>query len=154
MEHGKDSGISVVDNTITQLRRYNKDPIKVRFHPGDKKRKEHIGKLKRLRVPNLEVSTEQDIRNDFRKAKAVITYNSSPGVAAAIEGKPVIVLDPFNSQAAPVSHHSIKDIVNLQEFDREKWIQQIAQMHWTLEELKSGEAWSHMKNWAVLGDKK
>lgn len=148
-------GLEVVTwliQTITQMRQYSIDPIVIRFHPGDKKVKDHILKLKKLHIPDVTFSTEPDIKKDFRKAKAVITYNSSPGVAAAIEGKPVIVLDPTRSQAANVSHHFIKDIIDLKEFDRELWIQQIAQMHWTLDELKSGEAWTHLKQWANIGN--
>jgi hypothetical protein len=141
-------------NTITELRRHTTTPIKVRFHPGDKKKKDHIARLRRLRIPDTEISVEPDIRNDFMKAKAVVTYNSSPGVAAAIEGKPVVVLDPQRSQAAPVAHHALRDLKNLKEFDREFWIQQIAQMHWNLTELKSGEAWTHMKQWATLKENK
>lgn len=140
-----------VINTITRLRRFTDSPIKIRFHPGDRRNKEHLKSLQRMKIPNVIFSNETDIRNDFKKARAVVTYNSSPAVAAAIEGKPVIVLDPERSQAGPVSHHNLSDIEDLKEFDRELWIQQIAQMHWNLEELKTGEAWSHMKKWATIG---
>lgn len=145
------SGTSLVPwlvKTITQIRQYSKLPIKVRFHPGDKKSKDHYAKMIRMRMPDVSYSNyNADMREDFRKAAAVVTHNSSPGVAAAIEGVPVIVLDPLRSQAAPVAHHSLEALADLQEFDREEWIQKIAQMHWTLEELASGEAWTHMRKW-------
>jgi len=148
---GGQSLIPWLVQTITQLRRFSHLPIRVRFHPGDKGNKEHIKKMLSMRMPNISYSSSKvSLLDDFRKAHAVVTYNSSPGVAAAIEGVPVIVLDPERSQAAGVSHHSLKDISNLREFDREKWIQKIAQMHWTLEELKSGEAWSHMRKWVNI----
>ena len=139
--------------TITQIRRFSYLPIKVRFHPGDKKSKEHYQKMIKMRIPDVTYSREPNLLNEFRKAHAVVTYNSSPGVAAAIEGVPVIVLDPERSQAAPVAHHSLKDLSNLREFDRSRWIEQIAQMHWTLEELRTGEAWSHMRKWVNTENK-
>ena len=78
-----------------------------------------------------------------------MNYNSSPAIAAAIEGVPAIVLDPARSQAAAVSHHKLTDIEHIQEFDRESWIQKMAQMHWTLDELKDGTAWRHLRKWAI-----
>lgn len=142
---GGQSVVPWLVQTITQIRRFSYLPIKVRFHPGDKKSKEHYQKMIKMRIPDVTYSREPNLLNEFRKAHAVVTYNSSPGVAAAIEGVPVIVLDPERSQAAPVAHHSLKDLSNLREFDRSRWIEQIAQMHWTLEELRTGEAWSHMR---------
>lgn len=144
-------GLQVVPwlvQTITQIRRYSSLPIKVRFHPGDKRSKDHLRRMIRMRMPDVSYSNSKTtINEDFHKAAAVVTYNSSPGVAAAIEGIPVIVLDPIRSQAASVSHHNIADLQNLREFDRTEWIQRIAQMHWTLEELRTGETWQHMKKW-------
>jgi len=60
------------------------------------------------------------------------------------------VLDPQRSQAADVAHHSLDQIEKLQDFDRELWIQRMAQMHWTLDELKDGTAWQHLRKWAVI----
>jgi hypothetical protein len=104
--------------------------------------------LSRYRLPNVVVSQSASILQDFSTAHCVINYNSSPAVAAAIEGVPIIVLDPAKSQAAEVAHHKIADIEKLQEFDREPWIQKMAQMHWTLDELKDGTAWRHLRQWA------
>ena len=135
--------------TIVQLRKITDRPVLVRFHPGDKNILNHKRMLARYRLSNVKVSHSESIMQDFAVAYCVINYNSSPAVAAAIEGIPTIVLDPNRSQAAEVSHHSLSDIENLTEFDREKWIYKMAQMHWTLDELKDGTAWRHLRKWAI-----
>jgi len=79
----------------------------------------------------------------------VITYNSSPGVAAAIEGIPVFVTDPNPevSQAFDVANTSLKRLENPKTFDRQAWIEKISMSHWNFEELRSGEAWRHIRNY-------
>jgi len=134
--------------TIKEIQKHTKRTIVVRFHPGDKRQLEHKRALARYRLPNVTMSTHQNIMQDFKNAHAVVNYNSSPAVAAAIEGVPVFVLDPQNSQATPVAHTNLADLENIKEFDRESWIHKMAQMHWTLDELKDGTAWRHLRQWA------
>lgn len=134
--------------TIIKIKKYSDRPIVVRFHPGDKNVLDHKRALARYRIKNVAISSKPNILEDFKHAYAVVNYNSSPAVAAAIEGIPTFVLDPKNSQAADVSHHDLKDLENIREFDRELWIHSMAQMHWTLDELKDGTAWKHLRNWA------
>lgn len=134
--------------TIKEIRKWSERPIRIRFHPGDKKILEHKRALARYRLPGVTVSHYDNILQDFISCHAVVSYNSSPAIAAAIEGVPVFVLDPNRSQAGPVSHHNLQDLENLQDFDREHWIRSMAQMHWTLDELKDGTAWRHLRQWA------
>ena len=134
--------------TISYIKRYSDRPIVVRFHPGDKNHLNHKRAIARYRMKDVNISNNSNILQDFDNAHAVINYNSSPAVAAAIEGIPTFVLDPKNSQAAEVAHHDLKDLENIREFDRESWILKMAQMHWTLDELKDGTAWQHLRNWA------
>ena len=134
--------------TIQHIRKHSDRTIVIRFHPGDKSQLNHKRMIARYRLPNVIVTHSESILQDFTTAYCVINFNSSPTVAAAIEGVPSIVLDPARSQAAEVTHHSLDDINNLQEFDRELWIQKMAQMHWTLDELKDGTAWRHLRQWA------
>ena len=137
-----------VIKTITDIRKFSDRQIIIRFHPGDKNKLKHKRSIARYRLKNVSVSHEENILQDFKNAHCVVNFNSSPAVAAAIEGVPTIVLDPKKSQAASVSHYKLSDIENLKEFDRELWIQKMAQMHWTLDELKDGTAWRHLRQWA------
>ena len=134
--------------TVQQIRKNSDRRILVRFHPGDKNQLNHKRMIARYRLPNVIVSHSENILQDFANAYCVINHNSSPTVAAAIEGIPTIVLDSARSQAADVSHHNLTEINNLKEFDRESWIHKMAQMHWTLDELKDGTAWRHLRKWA------
>jgi len=134
--------------TIKDIRKWTDRPIRVRFHPGDKRVLEHKRAIARYRLPGVTISHYDNILQDFISCHAVISYNSSPAIAAAVEGVPVFVLDPKRSQASPVAHHDLCNIEKPQEFDREKWIHSMAQMHWTLGELKDGTAWRHLRKWA------
>ena len=135
--------------TIATVRKHTDKTIMIRFHPGDKNVLNHKRELARFRFKHVITSHSSNILEDFKTASAVISHNSSPGVVAAIEGIPVFLTDPTNSQANPVAHTDFKFIENPQEFDREKWIHQMAQMHWTLDELKDGTAWKHLRKWAI-----
>lgn len=152
----RDGGWSMGDNklmpwlvkTIAQVKKHTDRKIVVRFHPGDKGILNHKRALARYRLTNVIVTHNDNILQDFKTAHAVINYNSSPAVAAAIEGIPTFVLDPKHSQAAEVSHYDLSELENIREFNRELWVQRMAQMHWSLDELKDGTAWQHLRKWA------
>lgn len=135
--------------TITQIKKHTDRRIVVRFHPGDKNIVQHKRNFTRFKFENVGISHTDNILQDFKVAHAVVNYNSSPAVAAAIEGIPVFVLDPERSQARDVANTDLSQIDNPQEFDRDTWIQSMAQMHWTLDELKDGTAWRHLRQWAI-----
>ncbi len=134
---------------INEIRKYTGKPILIRFHPGDKNVLNHKRALARYKLGDVLVSHTENILDDFKLAAAVISHNSSPGVVAAIEGIPVFLTDPENSQAKDVAHSDFSYLENPQDFDRETWIHRMAQMHWTLDELKDGSAWRHLRKWAI-----
>ena len=135
--------------TITHVKKYTDKPILVRFHPGDKNQLQHKRQLARYRLKSVAISTSPTLFRDLKFAHAVINYNSSPAVVAAIEGIPIFVLDSERSQAKDVANTDLSLIENPKEFNRELWVQKMAQMHWSLDELKSGEAWKHLRKWAI-----
>lgn len=125
-------------------------PVRVRFHPGDKKNHIHMDTLRRAGHKIQYSSPTSNILDDFKDAMCVISHNSSPGVAAAIEGVPLIVLDPDRSQARDVAFHSLDDFEKIPTFNRQDWIEKLAMSHWRLDELRDGKCWQHMKQWAEL----
>ena len=149
-------GFDVVDwalQTIAELRRYTGRPIIVRSHPGDKRAPKYCQRLQKLligrRVVDVSFSTGgRDLMQDLKHCWAVVNHNSSPAVAAAIEGIPVFVTDPQRSQAREVANHHLHSIENPQLFDRESWVQRLSQFHWSHAELRSGQCWQHMRLWA------
>lgn len=142
------NGLDVMDwcnSTILKLRQYTDKPIIVRAHPGDKRTAQYL----RLNHPNVKVSNNCELLEDFSKAWAVITYNSSPGVAAAIEGIPVFVTDPNPriSQAFDVANLDLSMIENPLMPERQQWIEKISMCHFNFNDLKSGIAWNIIKDY-------
>jgi hypothetical protein len=141
-------GLDVMEwckQAITHIRKHSDRKIVVRAHPGDKKAREYL----KLNYKNVEISKNTNITDDFRKCWSVVTFNSSPAVAAAIEGIPVFVTDPIpkTSQAFPVANTNLNEIENPQTFDRQNWIEKISMCHWNFSELTNGEAWKHIKGY-------
>jgi hypothetical protein len=150
------AGWDVVDwatKNIIELRKYSDRPIRIRPHPGDKKARKYCDRIMKLcagrGLANVTVSVEgHSLVDDFVDCWAVVNHNSSPGVAAVIEGIPVILTDPDRSQARDMATPGINRIENPLQPDREAWIQRVSQFHWSHDELRTGVCWSHMKKWA------
>lgn len=133
-----------VNDLISQLKLYTDRPIIVRGHPGDKKASEYLYKNK-----SYKLSQNNHIKQDFKNAWATITYNSSPGVASAIEGIPVFVTDrnPKDSQAYDVANFNLEKIEKPEYPQRLPWLEKISMSHWNIEELKNGTAWNFMRKY-------
>lgn len=139
-------GLSVVDwltKTIKEVRKHTDRPIIVRGHPGDK----HAPKY--LKNKDWQVSKAPSIIDDLRNAHCSITYNSSPSVASAIEGIPTFITDPTPqiSQAYAVANTDLSNVENPLMFERTEWVQKLAMSHWNFNELSSGDAWAHMRDY-------
>ena len=133
--------------TIQQIRKHSDRRIIIRFHPGDKHNLKHRRMLARYRLPNVVVSHAANIQQDFMQTHALVNYNSSPAVASAIEGVPIFVADPDDCQAKDVANIDFKNIEKPDTFDREQWLQKLSMCHWNFEELSSGKAWRHMREY-------
>jgi len=150
------AGWDVIDwavKTIAEIRKYTDRPIRIRPHPGDKRAIKYCERLLKLcigrRLLNMHLSTAgSTLMHDFKNCWAVVNHNSSPAVAAAIEGIPVFVTDPERSQARDIAGSGLNRIEKPHTPDRLAWIQRISQFHWSHEELRSGACWAHMKKWA------
>ena len=151
------AGWDVVDwaiKNIVEIRKYSDRPIRIRPHPGDKKARKYCERLLKLclgrGLKTVTISSEgHSLMDDFANCWAVVNHNSSPGVAAVMEGIPVILTDPERSQARDVATQGINRIETPLMPDREAWAQRISQFHWSHEELQLGICWSHMKKWAI-----
>lgn len=134
-----------VKNTVNTLRKYTDRPIIVRGHPGDKNAMRYLTQ----QGVDWQLSRKEKITDDFTNAWATITYNSSPGVASAIEGIPTFVTDPNArvSQAYEVANTNLADIENPMMFERQSWVESLSMCHWKFEELSDGTAWNHMRSY-------
>jgi hypothetical protein len=134
-----------LEKTVTEIRKYTARPIIVRAHPGDKNAINYLN----AKDTRWTISNSEKITDDFINAWAVITYNSSPAVAAAIEGIPVFVTDPIPqmSQAFEVANTELSLIESPKLFERQQWIEKTSMSHWSFQQLKSGQAWNHIKKY-------
>lgn len=138
-----------LQSTLSQIRKHSDRPVVVRWHPGDwKAYPKYAATLKQLGVT---VSPqERHILDDLRGAWALVCHNSTPSSVAAIEGIPAFITDsPGYCQAGPVANLDLAQIEQPNMPDREHWIRQLAQCHWSFDDLKSGRCWSHMRQWVT-----
>lgn len=152
------SGKSVVDwavETIQQLRHHSTRQIILRGHPGDKGSDRDMITIKKrcenLGIDRIAISPQgRALVDDFKNCWVVVNHNSSPAVAAVIEGIPVFSTDPIRSQAREVVNTDLSLIETPEFFNREPWIYRISQFHWSHEDLLTGRCWQHMQKWAKL----
>lgn len=132
-------------NILKILKTKTDRPIVVRAHPGDKKVKNYL----HINEPNVTISDKPSIVDDLKNAWATITYNSSPGVASAIEGIPVFVTDPIpnHSQAFDIANTNLNTIENPLMPERQLWIEKLSMCHYNFNDLKTGKAWQIMKEY-------
>ena len=128
---------------VPEIQQYTDRPILVRGHPGSMKTLEEI----RIRWPRVEISTLPDIRQDFDRAWATITYNSSPGVASLLWGVSSWITD-FNlarSQAYQFAETNLSLLERPLRRDRTELYHRLSQCHFNMDELDSGLAWQFMR---------
>jgi len=83
--------------------------------------------------------------DDFKKSHCVITLNSNSAIEAICEGIPVFALDK-GSMAYDVAHTNLSEIENLRyDMDLTQWCNEIAYTIWNDEEIKTGQAWKHLR---------
>jgi|TARA_B110000259_G_scaffold179219_1_gene218498 hypothetical protein len=139
--------IEYAHRTIRQLKSVTSRKIIVRGHPGDRKTMARIAQ--EIKYPNVEISSNPDIRDDLKNAWASVTFNSSPGVASLIHGVPVFQMDQdLNySMYSEVANTDLTQIENPILFDRQEWLERIAMCHWSFDELTNGTAWKFMRKY-------
>ncbi|MGB5325898.1 MAG: hypothetical protein WBN40_10805 [Pseudomonadales bacterium] len=88
--------------------------------------------------------SSRTLAEDFRRAKAVITFNSTTAVESVIAGIPTYSFDR-RSLAYEVSSHSFKTIEKPPTFAREQWAHRLAYKQWHIDEIACGKPWLHLK---------
>lgn len=136
-------------DTIQQIRQYSDRPIVIRAHPGDKGALTYLdpstGKCRIPWGPTLSLSTNVNLIDDLKNCWAAVNHNSSPVVGAVIEGIPIFVTDSAKSQCREIANTSFSLIEHPGLPDRQHWVERLSMFHWKFEELRSGEAWAHMR---------
>ena len=136
---------SWLETTINNIQKYSQRPIRVRMHPGDGKKQQHIDKL--LSRGGVTISTAGNIKEDLVNCWSTVGYNSTPNVVAAIEGVPGYVADPVHSWAQDIAYTDLSLIENPPMPDRTKWLNKIANIHWSNTEVKTGLLWQSIRQY-------
>jgi hypothetical protein len=136
---------SWLDDMIARIRQYSSRPIMIRMHPGDGNRFEAIKKIQHRYGNTVSISTHNNIAEALNNCWCAVGYNSTPNVVAAIEGIPVYVQDPEHSWAKDVAFADLNLIENPPLADRNEWVNKIANIHWSNDEVRSGQLWTAIK---------
>jgi len=140
-----------LEKTIDKIRKIDvKRPIVIRMHPGDGSRFKQIDKLNKRyphKTSRISISTNENIRDDLVNCWCVVGYNSTPNVVSVIEGVPAYIEDPLHSWAADVAFSNLSDIVDPPMPDRTEWINKIANIHWSNQEVRTGKLWASIKQY-------
>jgi hypothetical protein len=76
-----------------------------------------------------------------------VGYASTPNVVSVIEGVPVYVEEPTKSWANDICFNDLSKIETPRMPDRSEWIDKIANIHWSNDEVKTGKLWAEIKNY-------
>jgi hypothetical protein len=136
-----------LEKTVDKIRKHTQRPIMIRMHPGDGTRFKHIEKIQKRYGTSVVISEHANIRDALVNCWCTVGINSTPNVVAAIEGVPGYVEDTRRSWAADVAFTDLAQIENPALPDRTEWAHKIANIHWSNQEVVSGQLWSAIKQY-------
>jgi len=136
------AGISSLETWMTdqihKLQQVTDRPIVIRPHPRSRLSRDCIQQLPKnvvIEQPQKLINTYDSYNLTF-DCHAIVNYNSSPGIQAALAGtRPVV---DCTSLAYPVSIN-IDDIDRPYTVDRDQWLTEICHTEYTLKEVEQGQ---------------
>lgn len=97
-------------------------------------------------IPGTHFSGPKDsLESALANAWVMITHGSNASFEAAMLGIPSIVLG--NGIAKPISSISLDDLAHPIMAKRKGWLANLAYFQWTENEMRSGQAWKHIREW-------
>jgi hypothetical protein len=132
--------------TIRQIREITNRPIRVRPHPIYRQYDEDTVAVikKQKRVEWVAHKDQRPLEIDLNEAWCTVTYTSGVGVDSILAGVPVVGCHPGNF-AYPLSS-TIKDVEQPIMPNRQQWCADIAYVQWSLDEIRQGKPWNHLKS--------
>lgn len=121
-------------------------------HPARRGRDRDRMKKLLKEVGGVKVSTSPHLADDLRGAWAVVCLTSNAAVWAAVRGVPVVTADRA-CFAYPVAEHDLAKINAPATPDREGWTHRLSYSQWTVDEMRQGLPWQHLKPHAEKGRK-
>jgi len=135
--------IAWLQKTLKIIRSQVGTVIKIRPHPGtmDKPWAQLIGRQQHVDIVD---STKHTLQQDVKGARAAVFYNSSSSVLSVLEGVPTFVSEE-SAVTWDVANHNTRNINNPQMPDREQWLNNLCQAHWTIAQSRNGEIYQHFE---------
>ena len=133
-------------NLVKRVREYTDRPIVFRTHPiGDKEIRNRIRPPEGVDNIKITDAKQVSIKEDLKNAWCAVTRTSNGAVDAAFNGIPVITEDPI-CLAYDVAGHTIKKIEDPEKPSRNQWVYDMSYAEWSLEEMRQGLAWNHLRS--------
>jgi hypothetical protein len=131
-----------VKNTIQHLRRHTDRPIVFRDHPENKDLMKNL--IATYNWANVSYSNKGTINDDLKNAHCTVAYTSGSSIDSILAGVPVIPCSECNF-VWPVSSHQLSEIENPKLGEREQLLYDLAYAQWSVDEIKQGKPWQHLK---------
>ena len=138
-------------NTLQDIRKNTDRTILIRPHPSRKATQIEI--IKKLNLNNFKISQTPSkegslsggdgLYEDFKKAKAVVGFNSNALTESICEGIPTFSLCS-SSMAWECSNKDLKDLETPKTFERQQWLNNLGYCQWREDECLSGAPIKHL----------
>lgn len=94
-------------------------------------------------IPGLSVLPREVVLPEaIERARWVVTFNSNSGVDSLLAGVPVVACDPGSMVWGIAGQNPVSPPPML---DRKQWARNIAYCQWTLDEIRGGLMWDHLR---------
>ena len=120
---------------VGEIKKHTNRPIIFRPHP--------LAAGAFTQIAGAKTSNKKTLEEDLEDCWAAVSYNSNALVLAAIKGIPIFACSD-GSMALEISEDFV-DLDNPKLYNREQWAYNIAYSQWTLDEMRSGRTWKHLK---------
>jgi hypothetical protein len=134
-----------IAKTLKVIRSQTSTKIKIRPHPGtvDKPWAKLIGHHEHVKIID---STQRTLQRDIKRARAAVFYNSSSSVLSVLEGVPTFVSEE-SAVTWDVANTTTRNIMNPELPDREQWLWDLCQAHWTIDQSRAGDIYKHFEEY-------
>jgi hypothetical protein len=122
--------------TYKRLTEISRSPVVFRGHP--------LAHGVDYGLPQSQIERYED---DLRQAAIVVTFNSTTGALAALEGIPIVAVDK-GSIAYDIAENDIENINDprIASYDeRIAWVNKLSWCQWSLDDMALGRTWNHLE---------
>lgn len=125
-----------------KIRSVTKRPIVIR--KPQLERKFELDECLRYENVLIQNGTYENKLDTLINSWATVTFSSVMGVESIIAGCPTIAMHPA-SFAYEISSNNLEEVENPKMLDRSQWLNNLTYTTWSLDEIKKGLPWEHLK---------